>query len=223
VAPRQFGGDEVVNSAEKMDAIKVRGSRLSPEQSVILALAAAEQVSSIAMVYLESQGRLKTFYQIHEIFDQMGRVIRGKTALNVVQLKASRRAAEKQIKRLETSEDEAADVAADAIEVMVRVMEHLSDPSASPAVDAAMAACDVGSRLAEAVVESSGAEDVSPFVEGDAMVDRSLGSSLEVIENLENIPLDRLPQQAMLALEVAGSVNVKNGELMRSLTSDPSR
>jgi hypothetical protein len=208
-----------VNRAEKIDAVKVRGPRLGPEQSVILALTAAAQVSSIAMVYLDSQGKLKTFYQIHETFDQMRRVIRGKRGLDVEQLNASRQVAEKQIKRLGASEDEAADVAADAIEVMVRVMEHLSDPSASSAVDAVFAACDVGSRLAEEVVESSGVEDASPLVEGDAAVDRCLDASLEVIERLENIPLDELQQQAMQVLDMAGSVTLKNGELMRSLLS----
>jgi hypothetical protein len=210
-----------MNTAEKIDAVKARGSRLNAEQSVILALTAAAQVSSIAMVYLESKGKLQTFYQIHETFDQMRRVIRGKTALDLAQLKASRKVAEKQIKQLETADDEAADVAADAVDVMICVMEHLRDPSASSAVDAALAACDVGSRLAEEVVESFGVEDVSPFVEGDVTAERCLDLSLNVIESLEHISPDQLQQEATRVLGLAGSVNLKNGELMRSLISGP--
>jgi len=81
----------------------------------------------------------------------------------------------------------------------------------------------VASRLAEEVVESSGVADASPFVAGDVMVDRCMDSFLEVIEGLESIPLDQLPPQAMRILGRAGSVTLKNGELMRSLIAGSPR
>lgn len=204
-----------VSAAEAMDTIKADGARLRPDQAMILSLTAASQVSSIVMSYLESVGKLNTFYAIHEIFDGMRRVIRGKAPLDTEQLRISRQKAERQLRNLEDLDDEPADLAADSLDLLIQVMRSLPDPSGPIAAEHAVAACDVTARLAEAVAESS--DSLSPLVDGDIAGGQSLDATTAVIRRLASLPPEQLVEEAGKILGVTGMINVQNGTLMRSL------
>ncbi len=209
-----------MNVAEKTESVREAWSALDPAQRAILALTAAVQTRSIAMAYLESKGKLNTFYKINEGVDGLRRVVRGKAAPDVEQLDDSLAAARRQMEKLEASEDSPADLAADAIEISVLVMEHFREPAQPLPVDVVLAACDLASRLAEEVAESSGADEESPLVQGDSAAEGALDSFLEVIDYLRDIRVGDLPQHATKIVGMAGAMNLRNGGLMQSLVQE---
>ncbi len=209
-----------MNVAEKTESVREAWSGLDSAQRAILALTAAVQTRSIAMAYLDSRGKLSTFYEINEGVDGLRRVVRGKTAPDVEQLSDSLAAARRQIEEFEALEEGPADLAADAIDISILAMEHFWEPSRPLPVDIVLAACDLASRLTEEVAESSDAGEESPLVEGDSAVERALDSFLGVVEYLRGIPVGDLPQHATKIIGMAGDMNVRNGELMQSLVQE---
>lgn len=208
---------KAVDLAGKTELVKVKCARLDAGTSAALALVCAVQTRSIAMFYLDDKGELATFYAINDAIDKLWRYVKGKIDLDVERVGSSLGVAGRKIDVLESSDDEHGVLAVSALEISVLAMKHFVGVKPPPVFDSVLAACDLASQIAEAASEASATDSLSVLTDGDVAAEYAVDAVIEVLQYLDGVPEGQLSRHATALMRMAGPMNVRNGDLMRSL------